>query len=159
MSIGVVATDAGCPMQHRRGVFKRVLEANEKNYQKILMSESERLMKKIAQKIENTDNSTFDISDDVSALSYNMVMRMIFNTELSQQDGMFNKFEASDLTELHSQAKTHIRDKVPESGLFKVARGEALEAIQLVENLIETIGWTLDYSALKIEDNNQKLVE
>lgn len=76
-----------------------------------------------------------------------------------KQDGMFNKFDASDLTELHAQAKTHIMDKIPESGLYNVARLEALEAIQLIENLVETIGWTLDYSALKIEGSEKKLLE
>ena len=28
-----------------------------------------------------------------------------------KKDGMFNKFDASDLTELHTQAKEHIREK------------------------------------------------
>jgi hypothetical protein len=72
---------------------------------------------------------------------------------------MFNKFEASDLTELHTKAKEHIMDKIPESGLFNVARLEALEAIQLIENLVLTIGWTLDYSALKIEGEDKKLLK
>ena len=74
-----------------------------------------------------------------------------------KKDGMFNKFEASDLTELHANAKAHIQEKIPESGLFNVARGEALEAIQLIESIVETIGWKLDYSALMIE--NQKLID
>jgi len=73
-----------------------------------------------------------------------------------KKDGMFNKFEASDLTELHTKAKAHIRDKVPESGLYNIAKQEALEAIQLIENLVETIGWTLDYSALEIEAKEEK---
>ncbi|NRB60294.1 MAG: DUF4230 domain-containing protein [Winogradskyella sp.] len=73
-----------------------------------------------------------------------------------KQDGMFNKFEASDLTELHTKAKEHIRDKIPKSGLYNVAKLEALEAIQLIENLVQTIGWSLDYSALKIEDKSNK---
>ncbi|MFC0603102.1 DUF4230 domain-containing protein [Winogradskyella pulchriflava] len=73
-----------------------------------------------------------------------------------KQDGMFNKFEASDLTELHTKAKEHILDKIPESGLYNVAKLEALEAIQLIENLVETIGWTLDYSALQIEGGDDK---
>jgi len=73
-----------------------------------------------------------------------------------KSDGMFNKFEASDLTELHTKAKEHIMDKIPESGLYNVAKQEALEAIQLIENLVETIGWTLDYSALKIEGEEEK---
>ncbi len=76
-----------------------------------------------------------------------------------KRDGMFNKFEAADLTELQTKAKQHILDKVPESGLYNVAKQEALEAIQLIENLVETIGWTLDYSALKIDNEDKKLEE
>ena len=76
-----------------------------------------------------------------------------------KQDGMFNKFEASDLTELHTKAKEHIMDKIPESGLYNVAKLEALEAIQLIENLVQTIGWTLDYSALKVEGKEKKLLK
>lgn len=75
-----------------------------------------------------------------------------------KKDGMFNKFEASDLTELHNEAKIHIMNKVPESGLFNVAKQEALEAISLIENIVQTIGWSLDYSALKIQDNNVKQI-
>lgn len=73
-----------------------------------------------------------------------------------KSDGMFNKFEASDLTELHAKAKEHIREKVPESGLYNIAKQEALEAIHLIENLVNTIGWKLDYSALKIEEKEEK---
>ena len=73
-----------------------------------------------------------------------------------KKDGMFNRFEAADLTDLHTKAKAHIMDKVPESGLYTIAKQEALEAIHLIENLVETIGWTLDYSALKIEGGDDK---
>ncbi|MBT8244484.1 MAG: DUF4230 domain-containing protein [Winogradskyella sp.] len=76
-----------------------------------------------------------------------------------KKDGIFNKFEASDLTELHTKAKVHIKEKVPESGLFVIARGEALEAIQIIESIVETIGWKLDYSALKIEAEDKKMLE
>ena len=72
-----------------------------------------------------------------------------------KSDGMFNKFAASDLTELHTKAKAHIMDKVPESGLYDIAKQEALEAINLIENLVQTIGWKLDYSALKIEEKEE----
>lgn len=71
-------------------------------------------------------------------------------------DGMFNKFEASDLTELHNEAKLHIMNKVPESGLYEIAKKEALDSVLLIESLVETIGWKLDYSALKIEDKTPK---
>jgi hypothetical protein len=69
-----------------------------------------------------------------------------------KSDGLFNKFEASDLTELNQEAKKHIKDKIPESGLIQIAQKEALNTILLIENIVETIGWKLDYSALKIED-------
>ena len=73
-----------------------------------------------------------------------------------KRDGYFNKFAASDLSDLQIEAKKHIQDKIPESGLFNVAKGEALEAISLIETMVETIGWTLDYSALKIDSPNTK---
>ncbi len=76
-----------------------------------------------------------------------------------KKDGYFNKFEASDLTDLHLEAKKHIQDKIPESGLYNAAKKEALEAILLIENIVETIGWTLDYSSLKIDNEEQKRLD
>ncbi|WP_158845687.1 DUF4230 domain-containing protein [Algibacter sp. L1A34] len=76
-----------------------------------------------------------------------------------KSDGIFNRFEASDLTGLHKEAKLHIQDKVPESGLIEVAQKEALETILLMETIVETIGWELDYSALKIEEKGKKLIK
>ncbi len=73
-----------------------------------------------------------------------------------KKDGYFNKFDASDLTELHLEAKQHILEKVPESGLIQVAQKEALDTILLIESIVETIGWKLDYSALKIEEASIK---
>jgi predicted SPOUT superfamily RNA methylase MTH1 len=75
-----------------------------------------------------------------------------------KKDGYFNKFQANDLTGLHNEAKRHIQDKIPESGLIEVAQKEALETILLIEAIVETIGWKLDYSALEIEpSSNTKL--
>lgn len=76
-----------------------------------------------------------------------------------KRDGYFNKFEASDLTGLHQEAKQHILDKVPESGLIQLAQKEALETISIMESIVETIGWKLDYSALKIEGEPSKLLK
>lgn len=73
-----------------------------------------------------------------------------------KSDGLFNKFEAADLTDLHNEAKQHIQNKIPESGLIEIAQKEALDTILLIENIVETISWTLDYSALKIEDKPLK---
>lgn len=76
-----------------------------------------------------------------------------------KKDGYFNKFEASDLTELNVEAKQHILDKVPESGLIQAAQKEALQTISLMESIVETIGWKLDYSALKLEETPVKKIE
>ncbi|WP_298530882.1 DUF4230 domain-containing protein [uncultured Algibacter sp.] len=69
-----------------------------------------------------------------------------------KSDGLFNKFDAADLTGLHNEAKLHIKDKIPESGLIQAAQKEALETVLLIETIVETIGWKLDYSDLKIEE-------
>lgn len=76
-----------------------------------------------------------------------------------KKDGMFNKFEASDLTELHKEAKAHILEKVPESGLYDVAKSEALETILIIESIVQTIGWKLDYSTLEISKEQKNLLK
>lgn len=75
-----------------------------------------------------------------------------------KKEGMFNKFEANDLTDLNAEAKQHIIDKVPETNLFKIAKKEALESILLIESIVQTIGWTLDYSALEIDSQEVKVL-
>lgn len=72
------------------------------------------------------------------------------------KNGMFNSFSPDDLTTLNNEAKNHIRDKIPESGLMETARKEALQAVLLIESIVATIGWDLDYSALKIEEREKK---
>lgn len=76
-----------------------------------------------------------------------------------KRDGYFNKFEASDLTDLHQEAKNHIQDKIPESGLVLAAQKEALQTILLIEKIVETIGWKLDYSALKLDEHDPKALK
>jgi len=73
-----------------------------------------------------------------------------------KSDGYFNKFEATDLTGLHNEAKLHIKDKIPESGLIEAAQKEALETILLIETIVQTIGWKLDYSALELGTSKTK---
>jgi hypothetical protein len=75
------------------------------------------------------------------------------------KEGMFNKFEASDLTDLNKDAKQHIMSKIPESGLMNTAKKEALQAIMVLENVVETIGWKLDYNALKLTEKEMLLLD
>ncbi|WP_295982943.1 DUF4230 domain-containing protein [uncultured Algibacter sp.] len=74
-------------------------------------------------------------------------------------EGYFNRFEATDLTGLHNEAKQHIQDKIPESGLIQAAQKEALETILLIETIVETIGWKLDYFALEIGASENKKIQ
>ena len=73
------------------------------------------------------------------------------------KNGVFNKFEAEDLTAITAQTKTHIQSKIPESGLFLAAQREALEAISIMEQIVQTIDWKLDYSALEIYEEVKNL--
>ncbi|WP_340200565.1 DUF4230 domain-containing protein [Ascidiimonas sp. W6] len=74
------------------------------------------------------------------------------------KDGLFNRFASEDLTALNKEAKKHILDKIPESSLMDTAKKEALEAILLMENIVGTIGWKLDYSALTIDPKSKKIL-
>lgn len=69
-----------------------------------------------------------------------------------KQEGWANPFTSSDLTDINRKAKQYIVEKIPESGLLKEASNQAMETILLIEKLVETINWKLDYSALEIEE-------
>lgn len=67
------------------------------------------------------------------------------------RNGIFNAFTPEDLTALNREAKEHIREKIPQSGLMQSARNEALEAVLLMEKIVETIGWKLNYESLTFD--------
>lgn len=76
------------------------------------------------------------------------------------KNGMFNSFSPDDLTTLNNEAKNHILEKIPQSGLMETAQKEALQAVLVMESIVATIGWKLDYSALEIpEDKKKKLLD
>lgn len=65
------------------------------------------------------------------------------------KNGLFNSFSPDDLTELNQKAKEYIEEKIPESSLMDTARSEAMQAIQVIDKIVETVGWNLDYESLK----------
>ena len=75
------------------------------------------------------------------------------------QSGLFNSFSSDDLTALNKEAKQHIREKIPQSGLMETAQKEAIQAVLLIEKIVETIGWKLDYSTLQITEKQKALIE
>lgn len=72
-----------------------------------------------------------------------------------KREGWANPFTTSDLTDINRDAKKHIVDKIPQSGLIEKARKEALTTILLIEKIVETIGWKLDYTALSTDVKDQ----
>ena len=76
-----------------------------------------------------------------------------------KREGWANPFTTSDLTDINRDAKKTIVDKIPQSGLLDKAKSEALDTILLMEKIVETIGWKLDYTALTIEDADNKKIE
>jgi len=69
-----------------------------------------------------------------------------------KKEGWLNPFSTKDLNEINKEAKQYIIDKIPQSGLISEARKEALNTILLAESLAQSIGWKVDYSALKLND-------
>ena len=55
--------------------------------------------------------------------------------------------------------KNTLQKKYRKAGLYEAAQKEVLEAILLIENIVQTIGWKLDYSQLKIEDSETRMID
>ena len=73
-----------------------------------------------------------------------------------KKEGLFNKFDSSDLTESNANAKEFVMAKIPESGLLETAKNEALEAVLMMQSIVETIGWRLDYQDLLLPKIQKK---
>lgn len=69
--------------------------------------------------------------------------------------GLFNKFAAGDLSELNKKVKLNIQEKIPDSDLLYSAKSKALETVKMIEQLVSTFGWQLDYNDL-IKTNSPK---
>ncbi|NQZ45192.1 MAG: DUF4230 domain-containing protein [Flavobacteriaceae bacterium] len=74
------------------------------------------------------------------------------------KNGWFNSFSPDDLTLLNQNSIEHIKQMIPESGLMETAKKEALQAVLLIEKIVETIGWQLDYSAIEISETDQQFL-
>jgi len=71
------------------------------------------------------------------------------------KDGLFNKFAAADLSELNRRVKVNIEEKIPDSDLLISAKYKALETVKIIEQMVGTFGWKLDYKALKFIEKPQ----
>ncbi|MEZ4840666.1 MAG: DUF4230 domain-containing protein [Flavobacteriaceae bacterium] len=73
-------------------------------------------------------------------------------------NGLFNKFAANDLSELNKKVKQNIEGKIPDSELLYSAKSKALDTVKMIEQLVSTFGWHLDYNNL-IENEDIKRIK
>lgn len=97
----------------------------------------------------NTKTKTISITQFPEA----EILSMDTNIEYyDKTEHMFNKFTSQDLTQINKEAKQVIIDKIPESGLLETDNKEVLEAIGIIKNIVETVGWKLDMSNLELPE-------
>lgn len=65
-------------------------------------------------------------------------------------NGVFNKFEAADLTQLQKKVRENIELKIPQSGVLHTAQERALDTIKMIEQIVDTFGWRLDYHQMEL---------
>jgi len=65
------------------------------------------------------------------------------------KNGLFNKFDATELTELNKKVKQNFKDKIPESDLFYNAKLKALDSLKIMEQMVDTFGWKLKYDKIE----------
>jgi hypothetical protein len=74
-------------------------------------------------------------------------------------NGLFNRFAASDLTELNKKVKENIEKKIPDSGVLATAQNKALETVRMIEQIVNTFGWKFSYSQLTAYQTDLALKE
>ena len=68
-------------------------------------------------------------------------------------NGIFNKFDAIDLTKINKKVRENIESKIPQSGILNTAQEKALETIKMIEQIVDTFGWKLDYHQWELPKN------
>lgn len=104
----------------------------------------------------NIDKKTIEL------LAFPAPQILSIDTDLSfydKKEGWANPIKADDLTEINLKAKSFIRDKIPESGLLTEANQEAVQLLEIMDNIAQTIGWKVDYKALHEADAKPLLKE
>lgn len=66
--------------------------------------------------------------------------------------GLFNKFAASDLSELNKKVRINIEKKIPDSELLFSSKAKALETVKIIEQMVSTFGWHLDYEGIELKN-------
>jgi len=70
--------------------------------------------------------------------------------------GLFNKFAAADLSELNKKVRNNIDEKIPDSELLFTARTKALDTVKIIEQMVSTFGWKLQYDDINLKNTEHK---
>jgi len=70
--------------------------------------------------------------------------------------GLFNKFAAADLSELNKKVRNNIDKKIPDSELLLTAHVKALDTVKIIEQMVSTFGWKLQYDDINLKNTNYK---
>jgi len=73
------------------------------------------------------------------------------------KNGLFNKFDAGELTDLNKKVKQNFTDKIPESDLLYSAKLKALDTLKVMEQMVGTFGWELKYDSLNEKKSLNKV--
>ena len=74
------------------------------------------------------------------------------------KNGVFNKYNAEDLSKISQDTKAYIIEKLPESGLYNLALEQATETLMVIDNLVSTFGWKLNYTTLELPQINANTI-
>lgn len=72
------------------------------------------------------------------------------------KNGLFNKFDATELTDLNKKVKQNFTDKIPESDLLYTAKLKAFDSLKIMEQMVGTFGWELKYDKVNDTKNLDK---
>lgn len=70
------------------------------------------------------------------------------------QEGMFNSFKESELTDINVIIKKRLREETQKGPLMDKAREEGLESLEIIKILVEQAGWTFQVVSGEIIEPN-----
>ena len=68
-------------------------------------------------------------------------------------EGTFNSFTEADYNKMNAAAKEKVRKEALNSDLFVTAEDESAQALEIIEFMVEGIGWRLEYVPRVVPEN------
>ena len=155
-----------CKLITVEGEFSELFtHRDEKNWLfKLIQLEKKALLIVKAKVMIGFDLSKINIGIDthkklVSLTSFPAPEILSIDSDLEYYDiqrGIINKFTETDLNDLNKKSKEFIREKVEDSQLYTIARKQASDTIEVIRDLIESVGWELHSEDLLLHAKQQE---